>query len=81
MKENKIIYSLRCHTIKLMLNLIEVIWVTGFALSTLLMIGLAAVRIYGSYADNMKVREREMSESMARQQIVIARWKRKVLRP
>ena len=64
-----------------MLNLIEVIWVTGFALSTLLMIGLAAVRIYGSYADNMKVREREMSESMARQQIVIERWKRKVLRP
>ncbi len=81
MNENKIIYSLRCHTIKLMLNLVEVIWVTGFALSTLLMIGLAAVRIYGNYADNMKVREREMSESMARQQIVIERWKRKVLRP
>jgi hypothetical protein len=81
MNENKIIYSLRCHTIKLMSNLIEVIWVTGFALSTLLMIGLAAVRIYGNYADNMKVREREMSESMARQQIVIERWKRKVLRP
>lgn len=64
-----------------MLNLIEMIWVTGFALSTLLMIGLAAVRIYGRYIDNMKVREREMSESMARQQIVIERWKRKVLRP
>ena len=64
-----------------MLNLIEVIWVTGFALSTLLMIWLTAVRIYGNYADNMKVREREMYESMARQQIVIERWKRKVLRP
>ena len=64
-----------------MLNLIEVIWVTGFALSTLLMIWLTTVRIYGNYADNMKVREREMSESMARQQIVIERWKRKVLRP
>jgi hypothetical protein len=64
-----------------MLNLIEMIWVTGFALSTLLMVGLAAVRIYGNYADTMKVREREMSESMARQQIVIERWKRKVLRP
>lgn len=64
-----------------MLNLIEVLWVTGFALSTLLMTGLAAVRIYWNYSDNMKVREREMSESMARQQIVIERWKRKVLRP
>ena len=65
----------------MMLNLIEMIWVTGFALSTLLMIGLAAMRIYGNYIENMKVKEREMSESMARQQIVIERWKRKVLRP
>ena len=62
-------------------NLIEMIWVTGFALSTLFMIGLAAVRIYGNYADNMKAREHEMSESMARQQIVVEKWKRKVLRP
>ena len=64
-----------------MLNLIEIIWVTGFALSTLLMIGLAAVRKYGNYMDKMKARERERSESMERQQIVIERWKRKVLRP
>ena len=64
-----------------MSNLIEVIWVTGFALYNLLMIGRAAVIIYVNYADNMKVREREMFESMARQQIVIERWKRKVLRP
>jgi hypothetical protein len=64
-----------------MLSLIEMIWVTGFALSTLFMIGLAAVRIYGNYVENMKVREREMSESIARQQIVVERWKRKVLRP
>jgi hypothetical protein len=64
-----------------MSNLIEMVWVTSFALSTLLIIGLAAVRIYGNYIDKMKIREREMSESMARQQIVIERWKRKVLRP
>lgn len=64
-----------------MLNLIEMIWVTGFALSTLLMIGLAAVRIYGNCIDNIRVKEREMSESMARQQIAVERWKRKVLRP
>jgi hypothetical protein len=64
-----------------MLNLIEMIWVTGFALSTLLVIGLAAVRIFGNYADNMKARERELSESAARQQIVVEKWKRKVLRP
>lgn len=64
-----------------MLNLIEMIWVTGFALSTLLVIGLAAVRIYGNCIDNIRVKEREMSESMARQQIAVERWKRKVLRP
>ncbi len=64
-----------------MLNLIETIWVIGFALSALLMIGLDAARVYGNYVDNMKVRDREMSESMARQQNVIESWKRKVLRP
>ncbi|MBA3286071.1 MAG: hypothetical protein H0U27_13580 [Nitrosopumilus sp.] len=64
-----------------MLNLIEIIWVIGFALSALLMIGIDAGRVYGNYIDNMKVKEREMSESMARQQNVIERWKRKVLRP
>ncbi len=64
-----------------MLNLIEIIWVSGFALSTLLMIGLAGVRTYCTYIDNMKVREREISESMARQKIDMERWKRNVLRP
>ena len=64
-----------------MLALIEMIWVSGFALSALLMIGQAAVRAYGTYLGKMKVREHEISESMARQQIVIERWKRKVLRP
>ncbi len=68
-------------TIRLMLNLIEIMWVIGFALSALLVIGLDAARIYGNYIYNMKVREREMSESMARQQDVVERWKRKVLRP
>ncbi len=64
-----------------MLNLIEMIWVIGFALSTLLLIGLDAGMVYGNYIDNMKVREREMFEYMARQQNVIERWKRRVLRP
>lgn len=64
-----------------MLNLIEIIWVIGFALSALLMTGLDAGRVYGNYIDSMKTREREISESMARHQHVTERWKRKVLRP
>jgi hypothetical protein len=64
-----------------MLNFIEVIWVIGFAFSALLMIGLDAARVYGNCTNTMKVRERDMSESLARQQNAMERWKRKVLRP
>ena len=64
-----------------MLNFLEVIWVVGFAFSALLMIGLDAARVYGNYIDSMKVREREMSQSLARQQNVMEGCKRKVLRP
>lgn len=64
-----------------MVNFAEIFLVIGFALSTVTIIGWDAVRAYRNYIDKMKVREREISESIARQQHAIERWKRKVLRP
>ena len=64
-----------------MVNFAEIFLVIGFALSTVTVIGLDGVRIYRNYIDKKKIREREISESIARQQHAIERWKRKVLRP
>ncbi len=64
-----------------MSNYAEIIWVSIFALFTLMIIGLDSVKDYRNYINKMKVREQEFSEKIARQQQAIERWKRKVLRP
>ncbi|MDQ4073622.1 MAG: hypothetical protein M3162_04875 [Thermoproteota archaeon] len=56
-------------------------WVILFASSTILTMGLYVRRMWVNYNIKRKEKEKEIAENMERQQEIIEKWKRKVLRP
>ncbi len=64
-----------------MVELAIAFWVILFASSTILTTGLYIRKIWINYKIKRKEKEKETAENMERQQEIIKKWKRKVLRP
>jgi hypothetical protein len=69
------------HRYNLSYSLIEILWVFGFAASTMLGVVILSYRNYKEYTLKKQREKINTDEKVARQQAEIAKWKLKVFRP
>ena len=60
---------------------IEVLWVIGFAVSTVLGIVIISYRRYKEYSLKKQAERVQSDKEFVRRQMEIEKWKRKVFRP